>query len=225
MNASQLLPASQVAQIFGVKTLVYGGPGTGKTPIILTAPNPVMCASEPGLLSVRHSSLPVWVADTGARIIEFVTWLRDSAEPRKYFQTVGMDSGSQMAEIFLTEAQKNNKDGRRAFMLMSQNMMWVFNTLYYIQGLHVYIICKEGNYDDSGVTKFRAFFPGQDLYVKTPHLYDEIFRVEHVRMNDGTTRPMFRTRNGFNCTARDRIGKLDEFEPTDLTHIIRKCLS
>lgn len=224
MNVSQLKPASEIAKVYGVKGVIYGGPGTGKTPIMLTAPNAVGIVSEPGMLSIRHSNMPIWTAETYIRIKEFFDWVSKSNEPRQYFQTICVDSGSQMAEIILKEEQAANKDGRRAYMMMSQKVMAIFDTLYYLQGMNVFIICKEGNFEDNGMTKFRPFFPGQDLYVKTPHLYDEIFRIEDANIG-GQMRKAFRTKNAYNCIARDRIGKLNEVEPTDLAHIISKSLS
>lgn len=113
MQMSQLKPASELAQRFGVKALVYGGPGMGKTPIIKTAPRPVLCVVEPGMLSMRDAvNIPAWDAYTPERIDEFFKWLFTSAEA-KNFDTVGIDSISQLAEIILTQELNRNKDGDR----------------------------------------------------------------------------------------------------------------
>mgnify|MGYP001589050309 CR=1 FL=1 len=75
MQLNQLRPASQLAQRFGVKALAYGGPGTGKTPMINTAPRPVLCVVEPGMLSMRTSNVPAWEAYDCGKIDEFFKWL------------------------------------------------------------------------------------------------------------------------------------------------------
>ena len=112
MNIQNLKPASELAQRFGVKALVYGGPGMGKTPIIKTAPRPVLCVVEPGMLSMRDATnIPAWDAYTPERIDEFFKWLFTSNEA-KNFDTVGIDSISQLAEIILTQELNRNKDGR-----------------------------------------------------------------------------------------------------------------
>src|SRR4051794_11666434 len=120
MNQSQLKPASQLAQRFGVKALAYGPPGSGKTPIFNTAPRPVMCVVEPGMLSMRSSSIPCWEAYTAEKIDEFFDWLFTSREAAN-FDSVGIDSISQLAEIILTQEldPKRNKDGRAAYGKMS----------------------------------------------------------------------------------------------------------
>src|ERR1017187_10465502 len=139
MQASQLRAVSEYCKLMGVKTLAYGGPGTGKTPIILTAPNPVLCATEPGLLSIRNSNIPMWEANTFAKAKEFITWALTSYEARQ-FQTFCVDSVSQLAEIRLTEAKAANKDGRKAYGVMAEDVMSLLESLYTAKGMHVYLI-------------------------------------------------------------------------------------
>ena len=52
MDIRDLKAASEHAQNFGVKAIVYGPAGTGKTPILNTAPRPVLLATEAVLLSM-----------------------------------------------------------------------------------------------------------------------------------------------------------------------------
>ncbi|MCP5883106.1 ATP-binding protein, partial [Klebsiella pneumoniae] len=75
MQMSQLVPASQLTRRYGVKSVVFGGPGAGKTPLMQTAPRPVLLVTEPGMLSMRGSNIPCWEAPTPARINEFFEWL------------------------------------------------------------------------------------------------------------------------------------------------------
>ncbi len=42
----------------GVKFLVYGQAGAGKTSLIPTLPNPIILSAEAGLLSIADASLP-----------------------------------------------------------------------------------------------------------------------------------------------------------------------
>ena len=42
----------------GVKLLVYGQAGAGKTSLIKTLPNPVVLSAEGGLLSIQDADLP-----------------------------------------------------------------------------------------------------------------------------------------------------------------------
>jgi len=42
----------------GVKILVYGQAGSGKTSLIRTLPNPLVLSAEAGLLSIQDADLP-----------------------------------------------------------------------------------------------------------------------------------------------------------------------
>lgn len=225
MQASQLKPASQLAQRFGVKALAYGGPGTGKTPMVNTAPRPVLCVVEPGMLSMRTSNVPAWEAYDVPRINEFFKWLFTSNEARNY-DTVGIDSISQLAEIILTEELKRNKDGRKAYGEMSRAVMEIVNALYYLPQKHVYLIGKQSTVDEGGIMRKKPYFPGQDLNVKIPHMYDEIL---HIGMSQvaGMPKPVvaIRTAETFDIMARDRSGRLAELEPPDLSALFAKAMS
>lgn len=227
MQLKDLRPASQLAQRFGVKCLVYGGPGAGKTPVIKTAPRPVLCVAEPGMLSMRDATnIPAWEANTPERIEEFFTWVFNSAEARN-FDTIGFDSISQVAEIILTQELRRNKDGRKAYGEMSRRVMDWVNGLYFLPNKHIYLIGKQAVVDEGGVMRKKPYFPGQDLNVKIPHLFDEILHLAPVvipGVNNGRAISAFRTAEAFDIMARDRSGNLAEFEPADLNALFTKAM-
>lgn len=224
MQANQLRPASQLAQRFGVKALAFGPPGSGKTPIANTAPRPVMCVVEPGMLSMRNSNVPAWEAYDANRIDEFFDWLF-KANDAKQFDTVIIDSISQLAEVILVQELARNKDGRKAYGEMSRRVMKIVNDLYYMPQKHIYLIAKQTVVDEGGVMTKKPFFPGQDLNVKIPHMYDEIVHIALASV-PGQPKPVIaiRCQPSFDIMARDRSGKLSEFEPPDLTMLFNKCL-
>lgn len=224
MNASQLKPAGQLAGRFGVKALVYGPPGTGKTPILNTAPRPVLLAVEPGLLSMRGSTIPTWEGYTTAAIMEFFAWFTTSAESKNY-DTLGVDSVSQMAEIILKDKLLTNKDGRKAYGEMSRAVMEIMNGLYFFPQKHIYLIAKETHLELLGTNMRRPYFPGQDLNVKVPHLYDEILHLAPATVPGVGITTAFRTKGEFDVMARDRSGRLAQFEPPDLAALFTKCMT
>lgn len=226
MQMSNLKPASELAQRFGVKALAYGPPGTGKTPLIKTAPRPVLCVVEPGMLSMRDATnIPAWDAYTPERIDEFFKWLFESREAAN-FDTVGIDSVSQLAEIILTQELNRNKDGRKAYGEMSRRVMDIINKLYYLPQKHIYLIAKQVTADENGVAMKRPYFPGQDLNVKVPHLYDEILHIAEANI-PGMAKPVvaIRALPTFGIMARDRSGRLAELEPPNLGEVFKKCMS
>lgn len=226
MQMSQLRPAYACATQYGVKALGYGGPGSGKTPLIRTAPRPVVCVTEPGLLSLRDWDGPVWEAYTPGRIDEFFTWASTSAEAG-HFDTICVDSISQMAEIYLAEALEKHKHGLKAYGEMAERVMAHVTTMYYMQQKHIYLIAKQFlSQEGGGMTKKRPYFPGNELNVKVPHLYDEILHIGVMQIPGvaGQQRAI-RTLETLEVTARDRSGRLAECEPCDLNALFTKCMS
>ena len=224
MQAKDLKPAGQLAQYYGVKCLVFGGAGSGKTPIFNTAPRPLLLAVEPGMLSMRGSTVPAWEAKTKPRIEEFFKWFFSSAEANNY-DTLGIDSLSQMAEIYIEDALKFNSHGLKAYGQMATEVMKHVNDLYYHPRKNLYLIAKQTTIEESGAQKRKPYFPGKDLNVKIPHLFDEIL---HLGMHNIPgiigQQKAFCTAEQFDIFARDRSGRLDAFEQPDLTNIFRKCM-
>lgn len=227
MQMSQLVPASTLAQRFGVKCLVYGDPGTGKTPIIKTAPRPVLCVIEPGMLSMRDATnIPAWEAYTPERIDEFFKWLKGSNEA-KNFDTVGIDSASQMAERFLESELVKEKHGLKAYGNMAKRVLDIANDLYYMPNKHVYLIAKQSVADENGVSTKRPYFPGQQISINIPHMYDEVLHLAQAQV-PGQQKPIvaFRCQPSFNIPApRDRSGNLSEFEEPHLGKLFAKCMA
>lgn len=224
MDMRSLKPAGNLAGRFGVKALCYGPPGTGKTPVVNTAPRPLLLAVEPGLLSMRGSNVPTFEAYTEPAVRDFFVWFFSSAET-KNFDTLAIDSVSQLAEIVLSEDLKTHKDGRKAYGEMSRTVMEWLNKLYFFPQKHLYLICKESLTEIGGMQKRRPYFPGQDLNVKVPHLFDEILHLGlHNIPGVVGAQKAFCTMEQFDLLARDRSGQLAAFEPPDLTHIFNKAM-
>lgn len=224
MQMSEFRPARDFARKYGAKSLVYGKPGTGKTPIVNTAPRPLLAVVEPGMLSMRNSAIAAVDCFTPERCDEFFRWLFSSREAEN-FDTIAIDSVSQMAELYLAKALKENKDGRKAYGVMSQAMMAHLNGLFFMQNKHTYLICKQGYAEQDNTRMAVPYFPGQDLPVKVPHLYDVILHLGIQSVPNAGQVKAFRCVAGFDVVARDRSGNLAEFEPCDLTALFKKVMA
>lgn len=223
MNQSDLKPASTYALKLGVKAVIYGPPGGGKTPLVSTAPRPVLMACEPGLLSMRGSNVPTWEAYTTERIDDFFKWLFNSQEV-KNFDTIAIDSTSQMCETYLVKAQNTNKHGLAAYGEMATKVMDHLRPLYYMQHKHAYLIAKQETVMLNNMATYRPYYPGQQLPVQIPHLYDAILRLAiHNVPGQGQVKA-FRCQGSIDEIARDRTGQLSEFEPPDFGLIVRKAV-
>lgn len=235
MNLKDLKPASHFSNRYGVKSIIYGRAGTGKTPIINTAPRPLLLACEPGLKSMSTSNVPTWEAHDIKRIDEFFEWFFKSSEVNN-FDTLAIDSGSQVAEIVLTDMLAKYKDGRQVYGELSKKVCTWFNDLFFFPNKHIIVICKEGkeekgtnmtnvngNVQVEQLTLLRPYFPGNDLNIKIPHQYDEIFHIDHRQVPGVGLVPAILTKGTDKIYARDRSGKLDAIERPDWGHIIKKC--
>lgn len=228
MNIRDLVPASELAKVFGVKALCYGPAGCGKTPTIITAPSPVILVCEPGARSLsKFTTLPAYEAYSVERIDEFWLWLCGSHEA-KQFQTFGADSVSQMAEIKLAQEMARNTNKLRAYGEMANWVDDKLKRLYFLPEKHIYLVAKEEIIDFGAGKRARPYFPGKELHVRIPHLFDCIFRMERIPHPDpkmaGQTVPAFRTKDDGYAHARSRFEALAEYEPTDLTYVIKKAM-
>lgn len=225
MDARSLRPAGTLAQFYGVKVMGYGGPGSGKTPVSNTAPSPVMLAVEPGMLSMRGSDVPAFEAQTTAKIAEFFEWFFKSKETNNY-DTLIIDSISEMCEIILADKLRIHSHGLKAYGEMADAVMTYINKLYYFPQKHLYLICKQTTVDESGAQKRRPYFPGKELNVKIPHLFDEILHLgNHNIPGVVGAQKAFCTAEQFDLMARDRSGRLSMYEEPNLTKLFQKVMS
>lgn len=222
MNINDLRPARDFAIQFGVKSIVFGPPGRGKTPVANTAPRPVLMACEPGLLSMRNSTVPTYPAFDAKKIDEFFQWLMNSKEASN-FDTVVIDSISQMAELILWDEVNIKKvsHGLKAYGNMSTRVMTHLNNLYFTRYKHTYLICKMQVQDSVK----KPWFPGNELNVKVPHLFDEVLCLDDFVVPGHGTARAFRCTPDVDVVARDRTGRLNEYEPPNLANIFAKCMS
>jgi hypothetical protein len=190
----------------------------------------LLAVVEPGMLSMRNSQIPAVDCFTAQRCDEFFAWLFGSNEA-KNFDTIAVDSVSQMCEMYLAvelggKSKAGNKvDGKAAYGNMARKVMEHMTGLYYLQQKHTYLICKEDVFEVGSTTARRPYFPGKDLNVKVPHLYDIILHVEDANIPGVGMQRCFRTLGNFDTAARDRSGRLNEYEPCDLTALFTKVVS
>jgi len=219
MQASDLMPAGKFAQLFGAKCIIYGPPGSAKTPIINTAPRPVLLATEPGLLSMRGSKVPTWVAPNKARIDEFFKWFENSAEA-KNFDTLAVDSTSQMCDIGLSESKA--KHGLAQYGEMADWVYPFLERMYFMREKHMYLIAKEEVLNDG---RRRPYYPGKYLPTQIPHKYDCVLRLAKVPVPGVGEVLAFQCNGTYEISARNRTGTLADFEQPDFSKLVTKVMS
>lgn len=223
MNMKDLKPAKDFAQCFGIKAVIYGPAGSGKTPVINSCPRPVLLATEPGLLSMKNSLIPTWQGYTPDTINDFFKWFFGSDET-KNFDTLAIDSTSHMAEIYLQAALKTNKHGLAAYGEMATETLKHLNTLYYTRYKHTYLIAKQEIIAENGITIKRPYYPGKQLPVELPHKYDQILQLDIQNVPGVGQVKAFRCQASIDVLARDRTGMLAEFEEPNFSKLVLKAM-
>jgi hypothetical protein len=229
MDLKSLRPASDFAAMYGCKALIYGPPGSGKTPLINTAPRPLMLACEPGLLSMRGSKVPTYPAFTGDAIDDFFKWFFGSTET-KNFDTIAVDSVSQLCEIYLTDLMTGkSKSGQKihgmvAYGTMATKVKEHLSGLYFTQNKHTYLIAKQESYEDNGMRIKRPWFPGKQLPIDIPHMYDAVLQLDTQNVPGHGQQKAFRCIGSIDVVARNRTGTLAEFEYPDFSAIVKKVM-
>lgn len=224
MQAKDLKPLGTFARFYGVKCISYGAGGSGKSPVSNTAPRPVYLAIEPGLLSMRSSTIPAWEGTTLEKINEFLTWLFNSKEANNY-DTVIIDSLSEWAELLLAKYMRLNSHGLKAYGDTAEAFLRDAMRLYFMPQKHMYLIAKETTIKQDGVEKRRPYYPGKEIYKEMDHKFDEILNLGlHTIPGVVDQQKAFCTGETYDIHARDRSGKLDLYEPPDLTYIFNKIM-
>lgn len=215
----------QAAQMNGVKVLVYGSAGMGKTVLCATAPSPIILSAEGGGLSLRKLRIPMIEVTTVQDLTEAHQWLSSSAEA-KQFQTVCIDSLSEVAEVVLNNAKRQVKDPRQAYGELIEKMESVIRAYRDLPGMNVYMSAKmEPTKDEmTGVVKYGPAMPGSKLGYKLPYFFDEVFRLGINKTPQGESYRFLQTQPDLQYEAKDRSGALAAVEPPHLAQLFNKIL-
>jgi len=175
--------ASEESLSNGIKVLVYGGAGVGKTVLTATLPTPVLISAESGALSLRESNLrrlfgndqsvcynmPIITIETADDLRDAHLWCLQSAEARN-FQSIGLDSITEIGEVVLNNAKRQVKDPRQAYGELIEKMETLIRAFRDLQGKNVLVSAKmEPTKDElSGIVKYGPSMPGAKLGPKLP---------------------------------------------------------
>lgn len=220
----QLKSTQGIGAANGVKVLVYGKAGRGKTTLCATCPNPVIFSAESGLLALSNYNLPYVEIRTIKDLTDAFEWAQSSAEA-KQFQTLCLDSLSEIGEVVLANAKGQVKDPRQAYGELIDKMTMTIRGFRDLPGYHVYMSAKQEMVKDdaTGIALNSPGMPGSKLGQQLPYFFDEVFQLDIGK--DPTTQQTYRflrTQPDFQNDAKDRSGKLDAIEYPDLGAIINK---
>ncbi len=205
-----------------VKALVYGGAGIGKTRLCATAPNPIILSAESGLLSLRKENLPAIIIKTMDDLYEVYDWLTGSEEAKSY-ETVCLDSISEIAEAILAAEKELNADPRKAYLNMQEKTESLIKAFRDLNDYNVYFSCKmERITTDTGAVLYAPSFPGRNLAQNVSYLFDEVFAMVAFTDEKNNTSRWLQTGTDAKYMCKDRSGALDMYVEPNLTAIFNK---
>lgn len=216
------LKSTKGAASDGVKTVVYGAAGSGKTTLIGTLPDPIIISAEAGLLSLQGLDIPyIEITDMASlkEAFNFVASSKDAAG----FASVAVDSISEIAEVVLNAEKKLTKDPRQAYGALQEQMTDLIRAFRDLPGKNVYMSAKmEKTQDEAGRVLYGPSMPGNKLAQMLPYFFDEVLALRVEKDDEGKSQRALMCDSDGLWSAKDRSGKLSAWETADLGYIINK---
>ena len=214
----------------GIKVLAYGLLGTGKTRLCASPARhdePVLIGNaEGGLLSLKDlpeaekKNIHVVKIDRFGDIEEMYTYLMKEQS----YAWVCLDSISEIAEVVLSNEKTTTNDGRAAYGNLADIMMSMLRSFRDIPNYNVCMSAKMTRFNDEITNRsmYWPLMPGKQLTNGIGYLFDEVFALRVEADNEGELHRVLQTSRDVQYEAKDRSGRLDQFEEPDLTEIAKK---
>lgn len=189
----------------GVKCIVYGPPGVGKTRLCATAPGVVIISAEEGLLSITDLSVPFIEIQTLDDLNEAYQFLKK--DKGQTYQTIALDSLSEIAEVLIAKELPLHKDGRQAYAALAQKMIPMLKNFRNLKDVNTIFTAKriEVKDEDSGTISTELLLPGNVMGYQVPYLVDELFYMDVDRKGI----PWLQTKPSRRIFCKDRSGALN----------------
>lgn len=217
------LKSTKDAALDGIKCLVHGPAGAGKTTLCSTTGEPtIIISAEAGLLSLRGFDIPVIEVKTLDQLYEAYQYV--AGPDGDQYSWVCLDSISEIAEVVLNYEKKNNKDPRAAYGSLAEKMTDLIRAFRDLPGKNVLFLCKQEKVKDeqSGAMLYSPSMPGNQLKNGIEYFFDEVLALRVEKDADGNPTRWLQSQRDFNYSGKDRSGALDMFELPNIAGIAAK---
>lgn len=215
---------SDVAKASGIKMLVYGMPGSGKTRLATTTgEKTLLISAEAGLLSIMGTKADVDVVEvhTFDQLGDIYQHLQAGTD----YQWVLLDSISEIAEVVLARELTESKHALRAYGEMATKVISMVRAFRDLPGYDVVFTAKQDKtQDDNNRLLFGPSTPGSKVAAGLPYYVDLVGAMRIDKDSEGNFNHWLQCRGDGQYIAKDRSGQLDNFEEPNLKAIKRKIL-
>lgn len=213
----------------GIKLCVYGRAGAGKTTLIASAPRPIIASAESGTLSIARQNITLAEISNMGDLQEFYSWARANPDGRSGYDTICLDSWSEIGERLLTSEKAKHKDPRKAYGEMGDQLATMLRNFRDLAGWNVYFTAKaELRETPDGGRMWGPAMPGSKNAQGLAYYFDEFFYLgigeqpAAVVGQPPTPYRFLQTQPDFQFDAKDRSGALLKIEAADLNYIFTK---
>lgn len=209
----------------GIKMLIFGPAGSGKTVTCATAgESTLIISTEAGLLSIKDAPNTIQIAEcnTRADVEEVLSYLESNKRPA----WVCIDSISEIAEVVLAEELAKTKDPRKAYGELAVIMTALIKRFRDLPDTNIVMTAKLDRIKDdmNGALLYGPGMPGQKMGQALPYFFDLVGAMRVDKDNEGKLVRSIQTNRDGQWDAKDRSGKLDVFERPNLAGIRKKIL-
>ena len=232
----KIVKTSEAGHEHGLKILVHGPAGSGKTRLAATTgdlEHTLILSAEAGLLSLRGEDIDAVNVTSIGSLREALVYIKrglrgekleDGSTPKRY-RWVMVDSVSEIAETLLAEGLKTADDPRRAYGEMADAVFKVVRALRDLSGVNVVMTAKQARIQDEGRLIYAPMFPGKQIEANISYLFDEVFAMRMAPGKDGEPVRYLQCVGDGYYEAKDRSGALRVNEPADLARIADKIFA
>jgi len=210
----------------GAKILLCGPSGIGKTSQLRTLDpaSTLFVDVEAGDLSVQDVAVDTARVENWPQACELA---QSIANGSLAYQTIFADSITAASRLSYKHAEQNvgARDTRAAYGLHARQLIsWLIQLQHARETNAILCAILETVKDDFGRTEHRIQLEGQRTGLELPGIVDEIITYQFVDFGDGKpVRTFVCTQpNKWNYPAKDRSGRLEQFEKPDLGALIAK---